>query len=185
MFNIFLPIQSHRKSPLHPKLCPEPGGPLGCHHHSMPVRVASSRRRSHRAATVSCSHRRRSLPCPSGGRGTARQGTEGTWRGSGATLALTRLWIRWRWQQPLGHHAYPRSAHRCYQSPRKDWEPISLVFSTCFSRLSAGPMPGNKTFINVWVHFLLVLILHCGVGVHPCLTEIPNSQFWKFCRLTF
>lgn len=74
MFNIFLSIQSHSKSSLHPKLCPEPGGSLGYCRHCMPVPVASSRRRSDRAGTMSCCHRRHSLPCPSSARGTARQG---------------------------------------------------------------------------------------------------------------
>lgn len=78
MFNIFLSIQRHRKSRLHPKLCPQPGGSLGYHHHSMPVPVATSR--SNRAGRAS---RRRSLPCPVPG------GHRGAWRGSGASLPLT------------------------------------------------------------------------------------------------
>lgn len=126
MFNIFLCIQSHRKSPLHPKLCPQPGGSLGYHHHSMPVPVATSRRRNNRAG------RARQPPLAPLPRVGGAQGCLEWVRSESPTH--THLWMRWRWLQPLGHLACQCNTHGCYQSssPRRDWELISLVFSTPF-----------------------------------------------------
>ena len=180
MFNILSSIQSQRKSSLHPKPCPEPGGSSGYPCHCVPVPVDRSRRRS-------CC--RRSIPCLNHARGTVGQGTWGPGMGLEQVLLSHTCGSSWGWLQPLRHHACRGNTHRCYRSgsPRKDLEWIFLGFSTPFSCLAAGLMPRNKTFYKLWVlvfFLFFFLILHFGVDIHLCLIEKPNSHFWKFCRLT-
>lgn len=176
MFNIFLSIQSHRKPPLHPKLCPEPGGFLGCCHHSMhPVPVAGSRHRRDGAGTVCCCHRYHR-----GGRATARQGTRAPGMDPERVSHSHTC-------GSAGDDCSPSGSTPANAAHTGATETVALgktgnrfpwFFSTPFSCLAAGPVPGNKTFFNILVLFFpLVLILRFGVDIHPCLTEIPNSQF--------
>lgn len=92
---------------------------------------------------------------------------------------LQHLWIRWRWLQPLGQLACQCSTHRCYRgsSPVKGWELVSLVFSTPFPCLSAGPVPGTTPFFKACVLLLLVLILHFEEVNHHCFADLSNSRF--------